>query len=454
MQKDDLLAVAERAVERARGRLGVEGVEAYATCDRELGGHIEKNSVSMVQAGESSGLALRVLSKGRLGFSYVTDPEDVVFGIDAAVEAAKMSKKLPFDFARPKKAPTVAGIFDKRIDALQTDALITRAAELIAGVHGIRKDLNAAGGGVSAGVSRCAISNSEGLGVAMQETGFTAACYVVQDRDGVSTGSASRSSTRLDVKAPAVGKEAASLAVAAANPKPLTGSRVMPVLVKPDAAADLVSTITLGSLSGRTAHRQESYYSGKLGDVVASSKFSLVEDPTVPKGLGSSPFDDEGVPSRPVRLISRGVLKSFLYDLSTAAEYEKASTSSAVRSGGLDGRSFKAPPQISSRQVRLEAPSRATERIIGSIDDGILVHDMMGVHTANVVSGDFGVTASVLFRIRKGQVEEALSPCSVSGNLHKSLGRGILMGDDVEPVDAGAGFMLPSLLFSDFTVTP
>jgi PmbA protein len=148
------------------------------------------------------------------------------------------------------------------------------------------------------------------------------------------------------------------------------------------------------------------------------------------------------------------VLRSYLYDTATAAEYGGRSTASAVRSGGLDDRPYKVPPSVASRQVRVVSPRTTTDKLVASVDDGILVHDLMGVHTANVVSGDFGVTASLLFRVRDGEVGEALAPVSVSGNLHESLKRGLRLGDDVRHVDAGPGFELPTTLFGGFTVTP
>jgi PmbA protein len=452
--RDELLAAAERTVERARSRPGVQGAEAYVALEEDTAAHIEKNSASTVAARESYGIGIRILSAGRLGFAFVTDTDDVAGGIAEAMAACRMSKKTPFSFQPARKAPRIAGLWDAKVADLQPEAVVEHAAATIAAVLDVDAALNAAGGGVSRGVSHWAVANSEGLGVAHRESGFSASCYVVQEARGVSTGSADRSSTRLDFRPSTIGKEAAELAIASARPTALEGAKVRDVVVLPDAAADLLATITVSSLSGRTAHRQESYYSGKIGRDVASKGFGLTEDPLIPGGLGSSPVDDEGAPSKSVRLISRGVLRSFVFDRATAAEFDGTPTASAVRVGGLDGRSFKGPPTASSRQVRVVSPRTTTDKLISSVDDGVLVHDMMGVHTANTVSGDFGVTASLLFRIEGGAVAGPLKPASVSGNLHESLKRGIRLGDDDKRVDSGVAFRLPSTLFRGFTVTP
>lgn len=435
-------------------RKDVSTAEAFAVLDHEIGATIEKNAADLAQAHESYGIAVRVLVKGRLGFSYVTDEEEAGTAVDAAIQASKLSKKIPFAFPEPAKAARVPGLWDAKLDAMEADEVVDAAGTIIDVVADAGDHLDATGGGVSSGTTHWAVANSAGVAVSHRQTGLSAACYVVRDDDHVSTGWAHDSSTRRDVDVPEIGRKAAELAVATGAPVDLSGAKVRDVVIRPEAAAELLATITLSSLSGRAVHRQESYYSGKKGKKVAADDFGLVEDATIKGGLGSCPTDEEGVPSRPVPLIEDGVLRRFLYDQATAAEYDGATTASAVRAGGLDGRSFKAPPIVSARQVRVQAPESPFDDLVGSIDDGILVHDLMGVHTANTVSGDFGVTSSLLFRIENGSVGEALAPVSISGNLHESLKKGIRLGDDVRRVDAGVGFRLGSVLFQGFTVTP
>lgn len=453
-RRSDLLATAERVVDSAMVRKDVDGAEAFTVLDHEIGATIEKNSADLAQAHESYGIAVRVLVKGRLGFSYVTNEDEAGTAVDAAIQASRLSKKIPFSFPKPAKAGSVPGLWDSKLDGMAADEVVDAAGTIIDVVTESGDRLDATGGGVSSGTTHWAVANSEGVAVSHRQTGFSAACYVVRDAEHVSTGWAHDSSTRRDVDVQAIGREAARLAVATRSPATLSGAKVREVVIRPEAAAELLATITLSSLSGRAVHRQESYYSGKKGKKVAAADFGLVEDATVKGGLGSCPTDEEGVPSRPVALIEKGVLRRFLYDQATAAEYDGTTTASAVRAGGLDGRSFKSPPIVSARQVRVEAPESSFEDLVGSIDDGVLVHDLMGVHTANTVSGDFGVTSSLLFRIEEGQVGEALAPVSISGNLHEVLKKGIRLGDDVRRVDAGVGFRLPSVLFQGFTVTP
>ncbi|MBI2078615.1 MAG: TldD/PmbA family protein [Euryarchaeota archaeon] len=454
MKRDGILDVAEEAVRRAKAA-GAPSCEAFVLRDASGGVRVERNDLGGVETETSFGIGLRVLHGGRLGFAYVTGLDGVKDGVRSALGSARISKKTPgFAFAGPGKVPRIAGLFDQRLAALEAPEAIDFALDLVRSARDVNAKLNVTEAGVSFGVSESAVANSEGVALEHRETMFHASCFVVQDEAGVSTGFASADSNRRDLDPLRLGKKAARLALDARNPKPLAKGGRLPIVLRPEPASDLVDTVTLAALHGKDARRGESFYSGKKGKAVAHPKVSVIDDPTLPRGLGSAPFDDEGEPSRHFVPIAKGVLKGYVFDRSTASEFKERTTASAIRMSGLDGRSYKAPPTASSRNVRIEAPSRTTERLIAGVDDGLLVHDLMGVHTANVVSGDFSVTSSLLFRIRKGAVEGPVAPLSVAGNFHRVLRAGITLGDDVKAMAGETAIAMPSLRTDELTVTP
>jgi PmbA protein len=451
---DDLLSVADSVVAQAR-RMGVASAEAFVLRSVSGGVRIEKNEVGGIETETSFGIGIRVLKEQRVGFAYVTKSEQAKDGIRDALEASKLSIRLPsFAFPSPAKVPRIAGLYDPKIEGMEAASAIAYARDLARGAKSIHAKLNVTEAGFSYGASTCAIANTEGVGLQQRETSVSASCFVVQSEQGVSTGFASASATRDRLKPLALGQEAARLAMQGRKPVKLERPQAWPLVIRPDPCADLFGTITVPSVYGKPAHRDESYYSGKVGKRVADAKFSLIDDPTTPEGLGSSPFDDEGVVSRPVSPILNGILKGFLFDAQGGAEYGEPTTASGVRLHAFDGRSHKSPPVTSGRNLIVRSTSRPTEKLIASIDDGLLVHDMLGVHTANTVSGDVSVTSSLLFRIRKGAVEGPVAPVSIGGNFHRILEKGILLGDDVKQVADEGAISVPSVRFDGFTVTP
>lgn len=440
---------------RAAMRAGADGAEAFALDEWGASAEVEKDSLTHAEAGASRGLGLRVLKDARVGFAFATRPDMVDQAVTDALKAARLSKRTPaFEFPRARKHATLRGVWDARLAELEGPDLLEGAGTMIDAVKDVRKDLRVAGGSVNVGQSECAVVNSEGVDKTHRETSISAHLYVIQSRDGVSTGFSHQEATRYKMAWQGLGKEAGELAVASAKPAKLDGAGPRICLVRPDPAADLLTTITIPSLYARPAHRGESYYTGKVGKRVMHEKISLVDDPTLPASVGSVPFDDEGTPTKVVKPVAGGVLKTFLYDALDAAEYKGKPTGHALRMHSLDGRSFKASPHTSANQVRLVAPSTTTAKLVAGIDDGLLLHDMMGVHTANAVSGDFSVNASIVFRVRKGAVEGPVAPLSVAGNLHQALKRGLRLGDDVKTVGGAPSVVLPTVLFEGFTATP
>jgi PmbA protein len=205
------------------------------------------------------------------------------------------------------------------------------------------------------------------------------------------------------------------------------------VLFTPEAAAELLGTVTVPSLEGEAVGRGESVYAGRLGQAVMAAGISMADDGLLDGGLGTSSSDDEGVPSRKTVLVRDGLLEGFLYDLYSAAEFGAGTTGNGARG------SYRSPPSVSARNIIIGGELRDRDTLISEIGEGVLVHDVLGAHTANRVSGDFSVSAPLLFRIRKGELHRPLKPVMLSGNLPELLRAVSGIGKDQKQVASGGG---------------
>ena len=431
---DDLLSVAERVVARARGK-GADAAEAFVQTDSGRSFSIEKNSVGFTQVGGEAGIGLRVQKDGRLGFAYYSDLARQDAAIEQALAVAAKAEPSRFVFPVPQAYPVVGGTWDHPLAEYDTDAGLEAVREIIAGARAVHAGVTVSGGSIGVGAVAAGLVNSEGVEFAARSTGFGASAYVVlKDGDNVATGFEGHETTRLDALADdprLVGQKAARQALDTLHPSDWGDPRDTTVVFTPDAAAALIEFITVPALHGDKAARGESLFSGKLGEPMVDERILLVDDPTRDAGLGSAPADDEGLPSRKVPLLRDGAPRAFLYDLGAAYEYgggDAAATASAVRSGGLsDDRTYQEAPTTHARNVVLTArDARPLEALIADIDDGILVHDLLGAHTANPTSGDFSVSSTVLFRIRQGALAGAVSGVMLAGNLPRLLRDGFV----------------------------
>jgi PmbA protein len=162
---------------------------------------------------------------------------------------------------------------------------------------------------------------------------------------------------------------------------------------------------------------------GRLGQSVAGRAVTLVDDARLPRGLGSSPFDREGVPTGRTVLIDSGVANAYMYNLQYAAKDGTNSTGNA--GGGLS-----ALPDVAPSNLILKPGGDSPEDMMKNIGRGFLVTELMGLHTINCVSGEFSLGAKGVF-IENGSPCGAVAGVTIADNLISFLKKITSVGNDL-----------------------
>jgi PmbA protein len=157
----------------------------------------------------------------------------------------------------------------------------------------------------------------------------------------------------------------------------------MSVFLDPESCADFIDAIGDLFLAPNVL-RNKSLLRGKLKTTVASPAFSLVDDGRLPGGMATSPFDGEGVRTRRTPLVSSGVLENYLYDISSAREAGTSPTGNATRGNGT-------APDAGCSNIFPLPGDKSPEELFAEVGRGLLVTEIMGLHTINPVSGDFSL---------------------------------------------------------------
>jgi PmbA protein len=212
----------------------------------------------------------------------------------------------------------------------------------------------------------------------------------------------------------------------------------VPVVFEPRTARTLLENV-FEAVHGVSVYRQESFLAGKLGEKVASEKLNVVDDATLPGLFGSSPFDDEGVPSRRTAVIEKGVLKSYLLNTYAARKLGLKTTGNAAR--GLAGNAG-----IGHGNLYIENGELPPERLIAGIRNGFYVTELIGFGV-NIVTGDYSRGAVGIW-IRDGELAFPVSEVTVAGNL-KDMLMGLEAAGDLEFRGPTAA---PTLLVPEMTV--
>jgi PmbA protein len=163
------------------------------------------------------------------------------------------------------------------------------------------------------------------------------------------------------------------------------------VIFDPDVARSLFGGI-IAAINGERVLQGASFLKAHLNKQFASTLLTMVDDPTRPKSLGSTPFDGEGVQTRKLVLVDKGVLKCFLYNSKAARRAGVESTGSASRGG------FSSLPGIGTHNVNIQAGANTIDEIIAGTKKGLLLREVTG-YGIDPVSGNFSGGASGLWII-------------------------------------------------------
>jgi PmbA protein len=229
-----------------------------------------------------------------------------------------------------------------------------------------------------------------------------------------------------DLESPeSIGQEAARRTLRRLGARRVPTQRV-PIVFAPEVARSRIGS-GFGAASGDSIWRHASFLAGKLGEQIAASTLTIIDDntmllPTGAGGFGTSPFDGEGLPSRRTVVVENGVLRNYLLNTYTARKLGMKSTHNASR--GLAG-----TPGIGCGNLYLEPGTRTPDQIIAEVPAGLYVTGLMGFGV-NVVTGDYSRGATGLW-IENGQLTHAVEEVTIAGNLAEMLNHITVIGNDL-----------------------
>ena len=194
-----------------------------------------------------------------------------------------------------------------------------------------------------------------------------------------------------------------------------------PIIFAPEIARSLIGAI-FEAASGDAVYRGASFLAGRLGEKIADSSVTVIDDHTIVGGFGTSPFDGEGLPSRRTVVVERGVLTSYLLNTYTGRKLGMKSTGNASR--GLAGN-----PGTGAGNLFLVAGSVTPEQILGDVQSGLYVTELLG-QGVNMVTGDYSRGASGLW-IENGQLDHPVQEITIAGNLQQMFQNITAIGNDL-----------------------
>ena len=419
-------------IDKLFARAQSEGFEAYEVyCVKGdsfevsvFGGEIVDYTVS-----ESMGLGFRALSGGKMGYAstQALDDDAVEFLIDGVKDSAAFIENDDPQFiygggeeyaAVENYSPALADVEPAQKIALAREL---EKAALAQDPRIQRVD----GCSVMTEASECVIRNSRGLNLISHTNVALAYVAPVAEEDGrVNVGMKFQMEQEFDaLDAQGIAKAAVEKALsglAAEQP----ASRTCAIAFQNLAAASLLGVFA-SIFSAEAAQKGLSLLKGRVREAIASAAVTIVDDPHRPHSVASKPFDGEGVPTRKKNVVEKGVLKTLLHNLTTAAKQGVATTGNAARG-------YASAVGVAPTNFYIAPSEENVEAMLARMGEGFLITEISGLHAgANQISGDFSLLAKG-YAVHDGKKAEAVKQITVAGNFFEVLKDVVAVASDLE----------------------
>ena len=394
-----------------KARTAADQAELFTVHRQSVHVRFDDSSLALVAHHNGSACALRVLKDGKMGASFgEAASQDPL--LDDALAAASFGEDTHFGFATAQP-PIAPSNYDSRTAKLSAEDVIGLCSELKLRIE--RADPDATVNMVcqtEAGTRR--VETTEGIDA---EEATTRAELVVElpfPGRGTDTGAVRQliSNAPIHVSDEWVDTLVEERSWGANASSPTTGR--LPVILTPG-ATNLLTLALSSCLAGPAVSKGISPLHDKVGQQILSDRITIHEDALQPSNPYARSFDDEGIACQPRTIIERGVLKGFLTGLSSAADLQQPSTGNAVRRT-LFSEKIEDAPTPSFLGAIIKAGTTPWRMLVSGLDEGILVTRMLGLHSSNLLQGQFSVQVNG-FHIRNGEVVGYLERTMMSGNL-------------------------------------
>jgi len=433
----DLVAAALRA--------GADAAEAIEAEHQALSVTVRHGGLEEVEREESRDLSLRVFVGKRHATVSGSDitPDGRARLVERAVAMARLAPEDPWsglvEAGALARGPHPAlDLFDPADPDPETLEALAREAE--AAALDMPRIANSDGGSASSSRSVWRLATSNGFFGEHRATGFhVGAAVIAGEGEGMESGYDGLSRRWFaDLPSPEqVGREAARRAASRLGARKIA-STTAPVIFENRIATSLIGPF-LSAISGPSVARGVSFLKDRLGQAVFAPGVNLIDDPHRPRGLGSSPFDDEGAMNRRTALVDKGVLTTWLQNAASARQLGMALTGHASR--GSAG-----PAGVGISNLTLEPGDRDLAGLMSDAGTGLLVTSMFGP-SLNANTGDWSVGCSG-FWFENGEIAYPVSEITVAGALPDIYAR-LIPGSDLELRGSANA---PSLLVDNLSI--
>ena len=410
-------------------RQDIEAAEVYLSSGDSFRAMCVKGEIANYTVHSTRGLSLRGLYNGKMGYAATEafDEEAVGQLVRAVKESAELTEDedvqeiYPGDKEYPKidnYCPALDEVDEQKKLQLIQD-IEKKALAMDERITALNYNM------ISTSSGETRIVNSYGLNLNARDN--MAVCYVsatAKEGERVSTGSGFKVTRNFEeLDADAIAKEAVDEALFMLKAAPVPSGNYR-AIIDAKCMPDLLGVFA-GVFSAESAQKGLSLLAGKEGETIASEIVTLMDDPLLPGGLASQPFDAEGVATHTKAVIENGKLTTLLHNLKTARKAGVKTTGNAAKSG------YAGAVNVSPSNFYLKPGEKTQAELFADMGDGLVITEVSGLHAgANPISGDFSLIAQG-YTVKDGKKDKPVEQITVAGNFYQLLKNIRAVGSDL-----------------------
>ena len=441
------IELAEWSLEQARAA-GADAAEVLIASGESLSAGVRMGEVEKLKSSRERRLGVRVFVGKSSATASTAEFERKALGefVADTVRLARLTASdqwsgLPEPSLHPRVLPELelSDLTSGIIDADRALEIARKAERAALGAD--RRIKNSDGAEFDSGRYRVVFANSQGFTGEYQGTSYGFAVAPIAEENGaMQTGHWYTQHRRFDglEDAESVGLTSAKRALRKLGARKIKTTRA-PIVFDPDMAASLIRALA-GAASGPSLYRGASFLVGRLDTEIAAGGVTIIDDGTMRGGLGSKPFDGEGLPVTRKSVVDRGVLKTYLLDTYSARRLGLSSTGNAARSVGD-------APSVSPTNLYLQPGVYSPEEMIRTVKNGLYLTELIGFGV-NAVTGDYSRGAGGMW-IENGELAYPVQEITIAGNLKDMFMSIEMIGNDLVWRSSTAA---PTLKISEMTI--
>lgn len=423
----------------------VDSAELFKAKSKTIPVNFEVNRLKSIDISESEGKALRVINKGRIGFSSSTGNEDFDLMVEKAAAASEFGSTASFDFPgeTKKNGKEKINVYDKKVVDKSIEEMVKVGEEIVNRLKDFSRKLRC-DVTITKNCNEVEYLNSKGGNFSYNKTviAYSVMVQKIKKQDMLMIYSSLESGKdNLDVEE--LTSEIIENLEWGEKIVPVESGK-MPVIFTPKAALVLILPIISG-LNGKMVLKKISPLAAQKNKKLWSNLLTLYSDGTINFAAGSAPFDDEGIEMRRVPLVEKGEIKNFYYDLQTAGIAGVESTGNGLRAG------LQSEPVPGISNLIMEEGKVSLKETIKDIKEGIIIDQVLGLGQGNIISGAFSNNVQLGYKIEKGKIVGRVKDVMIAGNAIEELKNIAALGNKAKWIEGK--FKFPYIYLKSLSVS-